>query len=219
MNTAQNICLPRFVVFEGVDGSGKTTLAHALTNYYSITSPHRQIYANSFPGSIPGTLGEWVYRLHHNKLPSGDLSPTAIAPPALQLLHVAAHIDTILTHITPTLHEGGLVILDRYWWSTYSYSRLFLPVELVWPLVNAERTFLAQLSQQPTIIYLTRKTSLKQDEISSAMHTELDLYYHEIVEKERSENVPVYEVSNDGPVECTWMTLLDLLGLPYQPLS
>lgn len=206
--------LPHFVVFEGVDGSGKTTLAEALAQYYRSIVPNRPLYANAFPGSTPGTLGEWVYRLHHNKAIDAP-SPDLIAPPALQLLHVAAHVDAILTRIMPTLTEKGFVILDRYWWSTYSYSRMFLPVQQVWPLVNAERTFLERLPQ-PIIIYLTRNISLKIDEISSTVHLKLDTYYRELVEHERRSNHHVYEISNDGPVEQTWAMILAKLGLPYR---
>lgn len=213
MATSQNPHIPQFVVFEGVDGSGKTTLAEALAQYYRVIVPNRPLYANAFPGSTPGTLGEWVYRLHHNKAIDAP-SPGLIAPPALQLLHVAAHVDAVLTHIIPTLTKEGYVILDRYWWSTYSYSRMFLSAQQVWPLVNAERIFLEQLPQ-PTIIYLTRSTSLKIGEISSSTHVKLDTHYRELVEHERQTNQHIYEISNDGLIEQTWATILVKLGLPY----
>jgi thymidylate kinase len=217
MNTFLNLFLPKFVVFEGVDGSGKTTLARSLAKYYSIIAPSTPLYANAFPGFTPGTLGEWVYRLHHNKAIEAP-SPTSIAPPALQLLHVAAHIDAIIAHIAPTFREGGCVILDRYWWSTYSYSRMFLPAEQVWPLVNAERIFLEPLPQ-PTIFYLSRSSSLKRNELSPATHAKLDTYYHEVAETERQRNEQIYELNNDGSVEQTWATLLKLLGLPFRALQ
>jgi thymidylate kinase len=217
IHTSQNIRLPRFVVFEGVDGSGKTTLARALTQYYTLVAPDQRLYANSFPGSTPGTLGEWVYRLHHNQAVNAP-SPDMIAPPALQLLHIAAHVDTILTHITPTLAEGGCVILDRYWWSTYSYSRMFLSAQQVWPLVNAERNFLEQVPQ-PIVIYLTRSTSLKANELSPTTHRKLDTYYHELLEHEKHLNQTIYEINNDSHIEKTWIALLARLGLPYLPQS
>lgn len=207
--------LPRFVVFEGVDGSGKTTLARALAQHYRSIAPGENLYANSFPGSVPGTLGEWVYRLHHNKAVDAP-SPGSIAPPALQLLHVAAHVDAILTHIAPTLTGKGCVILDRYWWSTYSYSRMFLPATQVWPLINAERMFLEPLPQ-PTILYLTRSTSLKSAELSPDEHFRLDAYYRELVEYEQRVNQQIYEISNDSSIDQTWATVLDKLGLPYCP--
>jgi thymidylate kinase len=209
------VLLPHFVVFEGVDGSGKTTLARALANYYTALAPHQQLYANSFPGSTLGTLGEWVHRFHHHRAVDAP-SPDTLTPAALQLLHIAAHVDAILTHIAPTLAKGGSVILDRYWWSTYSYSRIFLPAWQVWPLVNAERVFLESLPM-PTIIYLTRHTSLKPDELSPALHTELESYYHELTEYERQTHQGIYEIENNGPIEQTWITLLGLLGLPYSP--
>ena len=209
--------LPHFIVFEGVDGSGKTTLARALKQYYIAVAPDLLLYADAFPGSIPGTLGEWVYRFHHKKVADAP-SPDTIAPPALQLLHIAAHVDALLTRILPTIEKNGSVILDRYWWSTYSYLRISLPARQVWPIVSIEHTFLEQLPS-PTIIYLTRKTSLKPDELSTAVHTQLDTYYHEVMEYEQQRNPRIFQLSNDNSIEQTWTTLLATLGLPYGPLN
>ena len=64
MDLPQDIALPRFVVFEGVDGSGKTSLFRRLVKYYKLFMNEASLYADSFPGSFPGTLGEWVYRFH-----------------------------------------------------------------------------------------------------------------------------------------------------------
>jgi thymidylate kinase len=174
------------------------------------------LYTGAFPGSVPGTLGEWVYRLHHHQA-IGDLSPKSIAPAALQLLHVAAHVDTILTHIVPILQADGYIILDRYWWSTYSYSRSFLQAKEAWSLVHAERRFLTSLLR-PTIIYLSRKRTLKAQEISATRHAELDSYYRELIDFERNRGGPIHILHNDGPIEQTWIMLLTLLDLPYREL-
>jgi len=104
--------LPRLVVFEGVDGSGKTTLGQLLARYYASLAPALPLYQGAFPGSDPGTLGEWVYRLHHNRATDAP-TPAMIAPPALQLLHLAAHVDAIQSRLTPIFRRGGSVILDR----------------------------------------------------------------------------------------------------------
>ena len=208
--------LPRFVVFEGVDGSGKTTLVKALAKYYRSFAPHISLYVDSFPGSIPGTLGEWVYRLHHKKAVDAP-APDKIAPPALQLLHVAAHVDAILTRIIPTLERNGNVILDRYWWSTYAYSRNYLTAGQAWSLVYAERNFLSQLPQ-PIFIYLMRRTSLKADEIDPTMHAALDNYYYEVIEAEQKTGMHVYKLNNDGTIISVWTELLKVLELPYREM-
>ncbi len=216
MNIQQKFLLPRFVVFEGVDGTGKTILFNRLVKYYKSFANNSPIYADAFPGSIYGTLGEWVYRLHHKKAIDCP-SPDDISPFALQLLHVAAHVDTVLTRVIPTLETNGYVILDRYWWSTYAYSRSFADSELVWSLVNVERKLLDQLPP-PAVIYLTRSTSLKPDEIDRIMHTQLDTYYREIFEIEREAGTEVYVLNNDSSIKQVWESLLKVLELPYQEM-
>jgi thymidylate kinase len=213
MDLPQDIILPRFVVFEGVDGSGKTSLFRRLVKYYKLFIKEVPLFADSFPGSLPGTLGEWVYRFHHKKTTDG-LHPKDIAPPALQLLHVAAHVDTILTRITPILADNGYIILDRYWWSTYAYSRDYLTVDQTWSLVSFERMLWDKLPQ-PTIIYLTRQASLKPGELDPTMHTRLSTYYREVLTAEKDAGLRVHELSNNGSLENAWEALLGILQLPY----
>jgi len=216
-HASTNPSIPRFVVLEGVDGSGKTTLARALTHYYAATKPERALYSGSFPGSEPGTLGAWVYRIHHDQ--AGDAPAAAtIAPPALQLLHVAAHVGTILRRIAPTLARDGSMILDRYWWSTYAYARRHLPHDDVWRIVDAERPFWRGLPA-PVVIYLTRRVSLKVREIDAGMHVALDAAYREVIVAEREGGVRVHELPNDGPLAQTWAALLDALGVPYRAMG
>lgn len=200
-----------FIVFEGVDGTGKTTLANLLTQYYQILNEY--IYSGSFPGLEDQTLGKLVYKIHHSELPH-LLRPEDVAPPALQFMHVAAHIHTITTKIVPALQSGGCVILDRYWWSTYAYSRLHLPAKKVWPLINAERAFLSDVSP-PIIIYLSREQTLKPDEISPSHHKSLNEYYGEAIEEQRKRGVNVHIIDNNKSLDSTWEKLLAVLKLPY----
>ena len=216
MNASQEFILPRFVAFEGVDGTGKTSLFNSLVNYYKIFAADLPLYADSFPGSLNGTLGEWVYRVHHNKTIDGP-APDNIAPPALQLLHVAAHVDAILNRIGPILAVNGNVILDRYWWSTYAYSRKYVTKEQAWSLVNVEQAFLGKLPH-PTIIYLTRQTSLKSDEIDQITHHKIDAYYREVIELEQESGVRVFELSNELSLPDAWKQLLRTLELPFHEM-
>jgi thymidylate kinase len=104
----------RLIVFEGPDGVGKTTLAGGLRSYLENHGVRCELF--SFPGKETGTLGGLVYNLHHADPRAAAPTPDATA---LQVAHVAAHIDKIERQILPALREGACVVLDRYWWSTW----------------------------------------------------------------------------------------------------
>lgn len=204
---------PRFVVLEGVDGSGKSALFKLLAAYYGQFFSNLPLYTDLFPGSHQGTLGEWVYRFHRNRVTRAP-STAKVTQPALQLMHVAAHVDTIISHIAPTLQAGGNVVLDRYWWSTYAYSRPVLTKEQTEALLAAERMFWNPLVR-PVVVYVSRKESLKPFQISAERHKMLDEFYRELIEQQRAEGVTVHEISNDGTLAETWQRLLEVLGLPF----
>jgi thymidylate kinase len=175
------------------------------------------VLATSFPGTDPGTLGELVYELHHGRL-EGAPSPDAVAPPALQLLHVAAHVDAIVRVIGPALAAGDSIILDRYWWSTHAYARRSVSSETALRLVSAETPFWEGLPA-PTVIYLQRNQSLKPHELASATHRQLSTYYQEVAEAQRKAGVHVCVIRNDAEIEHAWERILTALDLPYQPLA
>lgn len=143
-------------VFEGPDGTGKTTLSKAFLNY--LKSKGEKCSYFSFPGNCSGTLGNHIYQLHHGL---SDLKIASINATSLQLLHVASHIDTIESRILPVLRDGHSVILDRFWWSTIAYGTVYgAEIDSLKKLVGIERIHWRGI--QPTFVfYLKRNTSLK----------------------------------------------------------
>lgn len=139
----------RLIVFEGVDAAGKTTLCNELCE--SLRRENKPVRLCHFPGTQRGTLGELVYRIHH--LHSSEFGVPTIVPCSLQLLHIAAHVDSIESQIKPALCNGEWVILDRFWWSTYVYGqdygvqetqlRLMINVEInAWGAIKPDIVFL-----------------------------------------------------------------------------
>lgn len=102
------------IVFEGVDGVGKTTSSKRLAAHLNRRGVNTRWY--SFPGHETGTLGAEIYRIHHARW------ARKLNPVSTQLLHVAAHIELIHKKILPALARGEWVVLDRYWWSTQVYG-------------------------------------------------------------------------------------------------
>lgn len=105
-------------VFEGVDHVGKTTiisqLNQKLTNEYNLS-----VLSFSFPGKEERTLGGLVYDIHHNTLKYFN---EPINSASIQLLHIASHIDNIYTKIIPAMKNSEIILLDRFWWSTFAYG-------------------------------------------------------------------------------------------------
>ena len=104
----------KLVVFEGLDGVGKSTISQLLAT--ELLSKNIPSLWMAFPGQEKNTIGAEVHNIHHDvRFKSSDQL-------SIQLLHVAAHIDAIKTRILPALNEGKWVILDRFWWSTLVYG-------------------------------------------------------------------------------------------------
>lgn len=109
--------LGKLFVFEGPDGTGKTTLATNLAERLKADEVDCDVM--SFPGQEGGTLGRHIYQLHHDP---ARFEIASIRPASLQVLHIAAHIEAIEGSILPSLKSGRSVILDRFWWSAWVYG-------------------------------------------------------------------------------------------------
>ena len=102
----------RFITFEGIDGSGKSTQARLLHDHLTATGQHAILTRE--PGGAPGA--EDIRRL----LVEGD--PDRWSPETEILLFTAARRDHLERTITPALTAGKTVISDRFADSTRVYQ-------------------------------------------------------------------------------------------------
>ena len=165
-------------VFEGIDNVGKTSIIHALKQQIQEATDYRCVDI-AFPGNEPRTLGNLVYNIHHHQeqyfnVPINDTS--------LQLLHIASHIDLIQRQLMPLSNLKYIVLLDRFWWSTYVYGlaggveeniiqSIIAPELLYWKDIDIKKIFLIErrerqkdyeLSKESNIIDEYRKLAQKE---------------------------------------------------------
>ncbi len=143
----------KLFVLEGPDGVGKSTLAHTLTEHLNARGIPCDYFA--FPGRAEGTLGRHIYDFHHNPVQFGV---ELVNPTSLQVLHIAAHLDTIERDILPTLERGRSIVLDRFWWSTWVYGKVSgVNRRSLDAMLNVE--FAHWNEVLPTIVFLLSRTA------------------------------------------------------------
>ena len=101
----------RLIVFEGGEGSGKSTQLKRLRA--SLQSTGVLCVTLHEPGGTP--LGDDVRKLLLS--PSSDITPRAEA-----LLFMASRAQLVDDKINPALERGAIVLLDRFFLSTYAYQ-------------------------------------------------------------------------------------------------
>jgi dTMP kinase len=101
----------RLIVFEGGEGSGKSTQIRLLAAALAERGvPHLCLRE---PGGTP--LGSEVRRILLD--PASDITPRAEA-----LLFMASRAQLVEREIRPALERGDVVLLDRFFLSTYAYQ-------------------------------------------------------------------------------------------------
>ncbi|WP_299963498.1 dTMP kinase [uncultured Roseobacter sp.] len=102
----------RFISFEGIDGSGKSTQIRLLADY--LRSRGHDVVLTREPGGSPGA--EEIRAL----VLQGD--PDRWSPETELLLFTAARRDHLERTITPALAAGKIVLCDRFADSTRLYQ-------------------------------------------------------------------------------------------------
>jgi dTMP kinase len=102
-----------FIVFEGIDGSGKSTVATGVARRLREEDDHKVILTRE-PGGTP--LGEGVRSLVLSA------ASTGITPIAELLLFSAARAQHVAEVIEPQLQHGSIIICDRFTDSTLAYQ-------------------------------------------------------------------------------------------------
>ena len=115
--------MSRFITFEGIEGSGKTTQIQMLSNYLEEQGIDHLLTRE--PGGTP--IGDRIRRLVLSP-DSDEMSPTCE-----MLLYGAARAQHIAEVIVPALAEGRTVLCDRFTDATFAYQGYGrdLPLDLI----------------------------------------------------------------------------------------
>jgi dTMP kinase len=101
----------RLIVFEGGEGSGKSTQLRLLAASFAASGVSHVCFRE--PGGTP--LGTEVRRLLLHR--EWEIHPRSEA-----LLFMASRAQLVAREIRPALERGDVVLLDRFFLSTYAYQ-------------------------------------------------------------------------------------------------
>lgn len=146
-----NILRSGIYIFEGIDNVGKTTIVNELKEKLN-KEMDCECEIVAFPGNEERTLGALIYDIHHHNKKYFDYT---INNESLQLLHVASHIDLIQRKLLNEYSSKKIILMDRFWWSTYAYGltgslesaiiNAILGSEMkYWEKINIKRIFLLE---------------------------------------------------------------------------
>jgi dTMP kinase len=109
----------RFIVAEGIDGAGSTTLVNGLVDHFR--SARRPVRMTHEPSS--GPIGSMIRQVLTRRLgvPS-NFGPVPLGWATMALLFAADRLDHLDTEVLPLLSDGITVICDRYDLSSLTYQ-------------------------------------------------------------------------------------------------
>ncbi len=112
----------KFIVFEGIDGSGKSTQARLAAEYLSFIG--KKVHLTREPTTRP--IGKLI-----REALSGTFEVSEATMAAMFLADRIDHIQNEEDGIIKLLNEGYTVISDRYFWSSFAYHSLTLDMDWV----------------------------------------------------------------------------------------
>ena len=112
----------KFIVFEGIDGSGKSTHARLLKE--RLEREGRRVWLTCEPSE-----GEAGVLLRRCLTGAADLPEKAIAGLFMtdRIDHILRPKEGVLAH----LERGEIVLCDRYYFSSFAYNSMFAPMDWI----------------------------------------------------------------------------------------
>lgn len=112
----------KFIAFEGIDGSGKSTQIQLLVDKLNDLGIY--CYTTMEPTNSP--IGSLIHQIMTGRVKT-DNKVIAGLFVADRLDHLLNDVDGVLSHIK----EGTTVITDRYYFSSYAYHSIDMPMEWI----------------------------------------------------------------------------------------
>lgn len=152
----------KYIVFEGIDGAGKSTLISKLANH--IRSNDEKVRSTCEPTSNP--IGSMIRHILSGRI---DMSEETIA--ALFLADRIDHLQNKTNGILKYINSGYHILGDRYYLSSYAYH---VPhVSLDW--VISANSVCAELLKPDIILYIDISVDESLHRITNNRQ-ELDLF-------------------------------------------
>ena len=186
----------RFIAFEGIDGSGKSTQITRLAR--RIRSLDQRCYETREP--TDGPIGSLVHQIMTGRVKADNR--------AVACLFAADRVDHLVNEtngILPLLKQGTHVLTDRYYFSSYAYHSVDMDMDWV---IQANRQAAGILRPTATVfIDVTPEVSLARI-AKNRFHTELyetkerltrtrDLYYKAFEKEKEHENIIILDGDQD----------------------
>lgn len=131
----------KFIVLEGIDGSGKTTQLQRLVQRFE--TQQQKVYATKEPTDRP--IGKIIRQVLNREL---KMSEKTMA--ALFLADRLDHIENQENGMLSLIESGTNVVCDRYYLSSYAYHSAYVPLD--W--VMAANSECAKLLRPDLIVFL-----------------------------------------------------------------
>ena len=119
----------RFIVFEGIDGSGTTTQSLRAVEWLQARGADALMTSEPSIGPVGGLIRQMLRARVAERTDSG--APAGVNPATTALLFAADRLDHLDHEILPALESGKHVICDRYVLSSLAYQGVDLPREFV----------------------------------------------------------------------------------------
>ena len=145
-----------FIAFEGIDGSGKTTVAQSL---YALLKEEYKTVLTRQPGGT--ALGVEIRTLLHHR-------STVYSPLAEYFLFAADRAQHAFEVIAPALAQGSIVLCDRYADSSLAYQGYGrgIDIDLIkkvngWAMqeIVPDITFYSAISYEESLLRLKKRNS------------------------------------------------------------
>lgn len=186
----------RLFVFEGADSVGKSTLCSKIAK--KIDEMDHPYSKYTFPGNEKGSLGYHIYQVHHNPTYFGLNS---INPTSLQILHVAAHIDLIENRIQPDIKGGKILLLDRYWWSTFVYGKVTgVNLDSLKAMIKLEKNHWGNL--KPSIVFYVDREQPLGTVKNLSDWKKIRREYEKLIQDEKAHH-KIIRINNESSIDKT----------------